>query len=225
LSIDKDLAERIRQKGCSCGGRLHCANYRRAPQGGPDHLPEEYRSRFSFCCDRDGCRKRMTPASRSHNSPRALPTTTDVSYGERSNHAHGKWDLPLIAGCAEFPCLYWPYVGLNVTCGDTQDDSPDGSILVAQVVLLPTVIPGKPCDASLSTGPEPVSPTYPGPTADLQQVLRSGGGQSGAGRDSCGDAPSTPPRPMTSATVLGGWVRHRHPDGLVSRSKSRGQEP
>ena len=63
LSIDKDLADSTRQKGCSCGGRLHCANYPRAPRGGPDHLPEEYRCRFSFCCDRDGCRKRMTPPS------------------------------------------------------------------------------------------------------------------------------------------------------------------
>jgi hypothetical protein len=63
LSIDKDLAESARQKGCSCGGRLHCANYPRSPRGGPDHLPEEYRSRFSFCCDRDGCRKRVTPPS------------------------------------------------------------------------------------------------------------------------------------------------------------------
>ena len=62
-SIDKDLAECTRQKGCSCGGRLHCANYPRAPRGGPDHLPEEYHCRFSFCCDRDGCRKRMTPPS------------------------------------------------------------------------------------------------------------------------------------------------------------------
>ena len=63
LSIDKDLAECTRQKGCSCGGRLHCANYPRAPRGGSDHLPEEYRCRFSFCCDRDGCRRRMTPPS------------------------------------------------------------------------------------------------------------------------------------------------------------------
>jgi hypothetical protein len=63
LSIDKDLADSTRQQGCSCGGRLHCANYPRAPRGGPDHLPEEYRCRFSFCCDRDGCRKRMTPPS------------------------------------------------------------------------------------------------------------------------------------------------------------------
>ena len=62
LSIDKDLADSARQQGCSCGGRLHCANYPRAPRGGPDHLPEEYRCRFSFCCDRDGCRKRSVPS-------------------------------------------------------------------------------------------------------------------------------------------------------------------
>ena len=63
LAIDKDLAESTRQKACSCGGRLHCANYPRAPRGGPEHLPEEYNHRFSFCCDRDGCRKRATPPS------------------------------------------------------------------------------------------------------------------------------------------------------------------
>jgi len=63
LSIDKDLAERTRQKSCTCGGRLHCANYPRSPRGGPHDLPEEYHRRFSFCCDRDGCRKRMTPPS------------------------------------------------------------------------------------------------------------------------------------------------------------------
>jgi hypothetical protein len=30
LSIDKDLAECTRKKACSCGGRLHCANYPRS---------------------------------------------------------------------------------------------------------------------------------------------------------------------------------------------------
>ncbi len=63
LSIDKDLAESARRKGCSCGGRLHCANYPRAPRGGPDDLPDGYNQRFSYCCDRDGCRKRVTPPS------------------------------------------------------------------------------------------------------------------------------------------------------------------
>ena len=63
LSVDTDLAECARRQGCSCGGRLHCANYPRAPRGGPGDLPDEYRYRFSFCCDRDGCRKRVTPPS------------------------------------------------------------------------------------------------------------------------------------------------------------------
>jgi hypothetical protein len=63
FSIDQDLAENARKKACPCGGRLHSANYPRKPRGGPDHLPEAYRSRLSFCCDRDGCRKRVTPPS------------------------------------------------------------------------------------------------------------------------------------------------------------------
>ncbi len=63
LSADKKLAEDARMEGCQCGGRLHCANYRRKPGGGPRDLPEQYRLRYSFCCDRDGCRKRMTPPS------------------------------------------------------------------------------------------------------------------------------------------------------------------
>jgi hypothetical protein len=63
ISVDKDLAECARRQGCSCGGRLHRANYPRAPRSGLDHLPEDYRCRFSFCCDRDGCRRRVTPAS------------------------------------------------------------------------------------------------------------------------------------------------------------------
>jgi hypothetical protein len=63
LSIDQDLAVSARRTGCPCGGRLHCANYPRAPRGGPDDLPDGYNHRFSYCCDRDGCRKRVTPPS------------------------------------------------------------------------------------------------------------------------------------------------------------------
>jgi hypothetical protein len=61
--IDEDLAETTRKQGCSCGGRLHSANYPRKPRGGPNSLPEDYRLRFSFCCECDGCRKRRTPPS------------------------------------------------------------------------------------------------------------------------------------------------------------------
>ena len=63
FSIDRDLAENAHRKACPCGGRLHCANYPRKPRGGGDDLPTQYGYRLSFCCDRDGCRKRVTPPS------------------------------------------------------------------------------------------------------------------------------------------------------------------
>jgi hypothetical protein len=63
LTIDQDLAETARKQGCPCGGRLHCANYPRKPRGTSVQLPEPERVRLSFCCDRDGCRKRVTPPS------------------------------------------------------------------------------------------------------------------------------------------------------------------
>jgi hypothetical protein len=63
LTIDEDLARVAREGRCPfCGGRLHGAKYPRQPRGA-DKLPEEYRSRLSFCCDQDGCRKRTTPPS------------------------------------------------------------------------------------------------------------------------------------------------------------------
>jgi hypothetical protein len=63
LAVDQDLAEEARKKACPCGGRLHSAHYPRKPRGTPVQLPEQERLRFSFCCDRDGCRKRLTPPS------------------------------------------------------------------------------------------------------------------------------------------------------------------
>jgi hypothetical protein len=63
VAIDQDLAETTRKKACPCGGRLHCANYLRKPRGTRDQLPEQHRLRLSFCCDREGCRKRVTPPS------------------------------------------------------------------------------------------------------------------------------------------------------------------
>jgi hypothetical protein len=63
LAIDRDLAETTRKNACSCGGHLHCANYLRKPRGTLLQLPEAQRLRLSFCCDRDGCRKRATPPS------------------------------------------------------------------------------------------------------------------------------------------------------------------
>ena len=63
FSVDQDLAEVQRAESCPvCGGRLHSANYLRKPRG-PRRLPKQQRYRLSFCCDRDGCRKRVTPPS------------------------------------------------------------------------------------------------------------------------------------------------------------------
>ncbi|MBM4072092.1 MAG: hypothetical protein FJ271_24670 [Planctomycetes bacterium] len=63
LSVDQDLAQSAREKACPCGGRLHRANYPRKPRGSAEDLPKDYGYRFSFCCERDGCRKRVTPPS------------------------------------------------------------------------------------------------------------------------------------------------------------------
>jgi hypothetical protein len=62
FSIDQDLAKASQQEGCACGGRLHRADYPRKPRG-VEELPEEYGRRLSFCCDKEGCRKRTTPPS------------------------------------------------------------------------------------------------------------------------------------------------------------------
>ena len=63
LAVDQDLAEETRKKACRCGGHLHAANYPRKPRGTPVQLPDQECLRLSFCCDRDGCRKRATPPS------------------------------------------------------------------------------------------------------------------------------------------------------------------
>jgi hypothetical protein len=62
--IDADLAATARAADCpDCSGRLDCADYPRKPRGGPETLGVEYASRYSFCCARDGCRRRTTPPS------------------------------------------------------------------------------------------------------------------------------------------------------------------
>jgi hypothetical protein len=57
--VDFDLAQQAHQQGCLfCQGKLHRADFGRKPRGGP-----EWDSRYSFCCARDGCRRRRTPES------------------------------------------------------------------------------------------------------------------------------------------------------------------
>lgn len=65
LRIDEDLAALTRVEGCRfCGGPLHCARYLRKPRGVARELMEETTARrLSFCCAREGCRRRHTPPS------------------------------------------------------------------------------------------------------------------------------------------------------------------
>ena len=66
--IDEEIAWQVKLGGCPCcdDGHLHVANYPRKPQGAlvaPEGEADELTLRLSFCCDREGCRKRTTPPS------------------------------------------------------------------------------------------------------------------------------------------------------------------
>ena len=64
LAIDRDLLETTRQGKCTfCGAALHRSDYPRSPRGGPDVPGVGWNRRYSLCCCREGCRKRMTPPS------------------------------------------------------------------------------------------------------------------------------------------------------------------
>ena len=57
--VDRDLALKAQGGRCEhCGGALHWGDYPRKPRGGPG-----WEKRYSFCCSREGCRKRKTPPS------------------------------------------------------------------------------------------------------------------------------------------------------------------
>ena len=63
LAIDQDLAERTRKQGMSLRRTLALPPITSASRVAPRQLPAPQCLRFSFCCDRDGCRKRVTPPS------------------------------------------------------------------------------------------------------------------------------------------------------------------
>lgn len=63
LRLDEDLGGQAQMTGCACGGKLHSARYPRKPRGVPEELQEDYSRRRSFCCAKEGCRKRTTPPS------------------------------------------------------------------------------------------------------------------------------------------------------------------
>ncbi len=62
--IDQDMAQAVHSQDCElCGSRLHRADYDRKPRGGLASVLDRWARRASFCCGRDGCRKRHTPPS------------------------------------------------------------------------------------------------------------------------------------------------------------------
>ena len=60
-TIDQEFANKAKQQGCPCGGKLHQADYPRSPFGIPAAFRASYDERFSLCCDT--CRRRITPPS------------------------------------------------------------------------------------------------------------------------------------------------------------------
>lgn len=67
LAIDAQIAVKVRDAGCRrCHGPLYVGHYERKPRGGTiaeAGASELFSQRFSWCCGREGCRKRATPPS------------------------------------------------------------------------------------------------------------------------------------------------------------------
>jgi len=62
--IDQDMAKTAQASGCAhCIGKLDRSDFPRKPRGIPEGLSEEFSTRYSLCCRREGCRKRVTPGS------------------------------------------------------------------------------------------------------------------------------------------------------------------
>jgi len=64
-TIDAAIVERAAKEPCrDCGGPLYRGDYPRKPRGGwLASAAEAFGRRFSLCCGRDGCRRRVTPPS------------------------------------------------------------------------------------------------------------------------------------------------------------------
>ena len=64
FALDQIIAEQIKGSRCPfCQSPLHHAHFLRKPKGIPKGVHCDYSTRFSFCCGKEGCRKRLTPPS------------------------------------------------------------------------------------------------------------------------------------------------------------------
>jgi hypothetical protein len=62
---DAEIVQQVQKEGCQvCGARLYRSDFERKPRGAlMAAAGEEFATRFSLCCGREGCRKRATPPS------------------------------------------------------------------------------------------------------------------------------------------------------------------
>ena len=105
LNFDHDMADTARGQGCSCGGVLHSARYRRKPRGLPTGLDKNaYCWRFSFCCAVDGCRHRATPPSLRFLGGRVYLATTVVMLSAMLLTSHGSSRLCRAAAIGSSLC-------------------------------------------------------------------------------------------------------------------------
>ena len=65
VAVDEAVTRRVAAEGCPvCNGPLHRSDYDRKPRGALiAPAGEAFVRRFSLCCGREGCRKRVTPPS------------------------------------------------------------------------------------------------------------------------------------------------------------------
>lgn len=64
FDLDGDVVEAARRGSCPhCGGSLDRADYPRKARGIPPESEPLFAKRFSVCCRREGCRRRLTPES------------------------------------------------------------------------------------------------------------------------------------------------------------------
>ena len=73
LSIDQNLAERGKPRGKDVLAAVDCIIVLTTRAQGGRSWPEGYRCRFSPCCERDGCRKRVTATVSAFSRQKGLP--------------------------------------------------------------------------------------------------------------------------------------------------------
>jgi len=90
--VDSDLAAEVQSAGCQqCGATLHSARYPRRIQGIAMRPEATHDYRESFCCARDGCRRRATPPSvrflgRKRYLSAVVLLVSAARYGARATH-------------------------------------------------------------------------------------------------------------------------------------------